>query len=519
MLGLRLRNEFTDRRMRGTAIELTNTNNTGATQVPAHYFLEITYPTHDLLKGLKAIGPDQGRPVVTIGERGAGKSHIMGALYHAVTEPSSTAAWLKNWSTRLQDPEVGSIPLRNNTHVIGASLHRQQHKFLWDVLFEEHPNGEYIKGKWDGLGADRTDVPSHALMLELFKRTPTMLLFDEFQTWFDGLRNTKEEPARYWAFNFIQILAEIAKEHPELLVLVVSVRNGTTDAYQQIHRVNPVQIDFRGGGSAEKIQSDRRRMLLHRLFENRLQIAESDIADRIETHRAEFFRLAHTSGTEKVRKTREFKEAWPFAPHLLQLLEDQVLVATDAQETRDLIRILANLFRCRGDAAPLITAANFQLEDRESEVQALLDSVANLHHRALRDKAVRNLMSVKEAVPEHGSLIPHLKEIVSALWLRSIAVGNMAGAEPAVLQTDITRDEPVDDNAFEAELSCIVENSFNIHEVGGRLVFKEEENPQAMVMASARNDKLFQDRSDHVELARKYGTSSPETTKSPEHRV
>ena len=150
----------------------------------------------------------------------------------------------------------------------------------------------------------------------------------------------------------------------------------------------------------------------------------------------------------------------------MQLLEDQVLVATDAQETRDLIRILANLFRSRGDAAPLITAADFQLEDKESEVQALLDSVANLHHRALRDKAVRNLMSVKEALPEHDSLIPHLTEIVSALWLRSIAV-ETCSAEPAVLQADITRDKPVDDNAFEAELSSIVENSFNIHEVGG----------------------------------------------------
>ena len=156
----------------------------------------ITYPTHDLLKGLTAIGPDQGRPVVTIGERGAGKSHIMGALYHAVTDPSSTEAWLQNWSTRLQDPEIGSIPLRDNTHVIGVSLQRQLYKFLWDVLFDEHPYGEYIKGKWDGFGADQTDVPSHRLMLELFEHTPTMLLFDEFQTWFEGLRNTKEEPAR-----------------------------------------------------------------------------------------------------------------------------------------------------------------------------------------------------------------------------------------------------------------------------------------------------------------------------------
>jgi hypothetical protein len=53
-----------------------------------------------------------------------------------------------------------------------------------------------------------------------------MLLLDEFQTWYDGLTNTKQYPWKNWAFNFIQILSEISKEHPDLLALVVSVRNG-----------------------------------------------------------------------------------------------------------------------------------------------------------------------------------------------------------------------------------------------------------------------------------------------------
>jgi hypothetical protein len=50
---------------------------------------------------------------------------------------------------------------------------------------------------------------------------------------------------------------------------------------------------------------------------------------------------------------------------------------------------------------------------------------------------------------------------VGALWLRSIAVGNLAGADPATLQVDITRQKPLDENAFQVELATIVENSFN----------------------------------------------------------
>ena len=502
MLGLKLRDEFKSRRLKGTAIELSNDANTGATQVSARDFLEITYPTLDLLKGIESVGPQKGRPVVVIGERGLGKSHLMAALYHAVSDPGSTGGWLKSWSAALGDPAIGQIALREGMLVIGESLHRQRYKFLWDILFERHPHGTYIKGKWEGMGAGKTDIPSDQLIIEMLRRTPTMLLLDEFQTWFDGLTNTKQYPWKNWAFNFIQILSEIAKEHPELLVLVVSVRNGTSDAYQQIHRVNPVQVDFRAGGSPDKIQHDRRRMLLHRLFENRLQIGEAEVEGLLDVHVRECFRLLGTPTSEQDRKRRDFVESWPFAPQLLQLLEDQVLVATDAQETRDLIRILASLYKSRGELSSVLTAADFRLEDDASGIGALLDSVANQQHRALRDKALRNLTSVTEAVPDHGTRVPHLQEIVGALWLRSIAVGNMAGAEPAILQVDLTQSKPIDDNAFQVELATVIENSFNIHQDGARLVFKEEENPQAKVMASARNDKLFTDGSDLAQLAK-----------------
>ncbi|KJJ99199.1 hypothetical protein UB44_13745 [Burkholderiaceae bacterium 26] len=502
MLGLTLREEFQGKRLKGTAIELSNDQNTGATQIAAQQFLKITYPTHDLLKGIEAVGPNQGRPVVVIGERGLGKSHLMAALYHAVTDPTSTSAWLNAWATTLAEPSISKIALRDGMHVIGESLHRHRYKFLWDVLFENHPNGTYIKGKWEGQGASKTEIPSDKLIIELLESKPTMLLLDEFQTWYDGLTNTKQYPWKNWAFNFIQILSEIAKERPDLLVLVISVRNGGSDAYQQVHRVNPVAIDFKAGGSAERIQQDRRRMLLHRLFDNRLQLANGTIESLVAQHVAESFRLLDVPPAEQERKRQEFTESWPYAPHLLRLLEEQVLIATDAQETRDLIRILANLYKSRGDAVPVLTAADFRLDDSTSGIGALLEAVANQHHRTLREKAQQNIISVQEARHDHPSSAPHLQEIVGALWLRSIAVGNLAGAEPATLQLDITRDKPVDDNAFQVELATIVENSFNIHQEGAKLLFREEENPRAKLMAYARNDKLFADGTDQEQLAK-----------------
>jgi hypothetical protein len=498
MLGLTLRDEFKGRRLKGTAIELTNRNNTGATQVAAGEFLKITYPSTDVLRMLEAAGPDQGRPIVLKGERGLGKSHLMAVLYHSLTDHPSAKSWLDHWATTLGNPKLSSLPLRAGMHVISESLHQQHYKYLWDVLFDNHPHGAYCRGKWEAQGDKKTDVPSDTIIMEMLERTPTALILDEFQTWFDGLTNTKQYPWRTWAFNFIQILSEIAKEHPDRLVLVASVRNGTTDAFQQIQRVNPVIVDFKGPSAKQ----DRSRLLLHRLFENRLQVSRAQIDSLIGPHVQEYIRLKNTPPAEHDRVRADFVETWPFATHLMQLLEDQVLIATSAQGTRDLIRVLADLFKQCGDLTAIITAADFRLDDDTSGIAALLDSVANQHHAKLREKALRNLEAVRDAVPDVAKRLPRLEGIIGALWLRSLADINQAGADRATLHVDVTRDKAVDDNAFQVELSTIVENSFNIHEDGNRYIFKEEENPQAKLIASARNDKLFQEAQDLAHLAR-----------------
>jgi len=290
MLGLNLREEFRGKRLKGTAIELSNEKQTGAIQRPASEFLEITYPSSDVLRAIEAIGPSKDKPVVLMGERGQGKSHLLAVLYHLLKDTAATQRWLKSWGDRLGNKKFAELPLRQGMHLISHSLHRQQYKFLWDLIFDNHPHGQYIRGKWEALGDKKPEVPSDQLMLELFQKQPTAIILDEFQTWFDGLTNTKQFPWRTWAFNFIQILSEIAGNHPELVVLVVSVRNGNSDAFQQIHRVSPEVVDFKG----PQADRDRRKLLLHRLFENRLNVDDSTIENAISDHINEYIRLYET---------------------------------------------------------------------------------------------------------------------------------------------------------------------------------------------------------------------------------
>jgi hypothetical protein len=497
MLSLNLRSEFTGKRLIGTTIDFNNRNGTGALDKSAIDFLNITYPSIDLLKTIEAVEPGKSRPTVIIGARGQGKSHLMAAVSHMLKDSVAGHHWLEEWGNRLGNPEISKLSLRTDMDVIVESLHLHNYKFLWELLFDKHPHGKFVKGKWEGQGNNKTEIPGYELLVELFQFQPTLLILDEFQTWYEGLTNNKQYPWRNWAFNFIQILSEIAEKSPDLFGLVVSVRDGVSDAAQQIYRVNPVRIDFKG----PQAKHDRQKLLLYRIFENRMQISENDINGIIDNHLNEYLRLNHVTGSEHEKVKQEFLDAWPYAPHLLKLLDDQVLIATETQETRDLIRILVDVFKTAGNA-PIITAADFSIVNKNSGVSSLLDSVANQMQRNLRDKAYRNFEAVRDAMASSSSAIQHLEAILSSLWLRSLSIESMAGAEANQLQVDITRNKPIDDNQFQAELALIEENSFNIHRKGNRLVFLNEENPQAKLMAHAKNDRLFENNEDQDALAK-----------------
>jgi hypothetical protein len=493
MLGLKLRDEFSGKRLSGTMIELHNRKGTGALDKSASDFLKITYPSIDMLKTVEAVQAGRAEPVVIIGSRGQGKSHLMAALSHMHMDHAASKKWLSDWSSRLGNPAIANLELQSDMHVITESLHLQQFKYLWDVLFENHPHGVAARAKWEDRG---TEVPGFDLVHEMAVKQPFVLILDEFQTWFEGLTNTKQHPRRNWAFNFIQILSEISEKHPDLLTLVVSVREGNSDAAQQLFRVNPKRIDFKG----PEAKRDRQRLLLYRVFENRMNIPDADINHLINTHVEEYLRLNHISGAEHEKHRKEYLDAWPFSPRLLQLLDDQVLIAAETQETRDLLRILVDVFKAAGENSAILTAADFKLTSKKAGVTSLLDSVASQLHRDLRENALRNLEAVQNGVASEQ--VPHLEAILSALWLRSMSLENHAGAEPAELQLDITESKAIDDNQFSAELAIIEDNSFNIHRQANRLVFKNEVNPQAKLLAHAKNEKLFQHDEDVDHLAK-----------------
>lgn len=495
MLGLILRQEFAGKLLRGTMIDIGSKGNGIHLRQSPEEFLNITYPSHDVIKALECVAPEKGKPVVIMGERGQGKSHVLATLFHAVSKPEVAKSWLSQWAKRLNRTELQGINFRSDMFVVIESLHDGSYTTLWDLLFDRHPEGARFRGRWE---SKDSPWPEKDLIVAMFQTRPTMLILDELGTWFDGLRNSEAKPEKSWAFTFIQILAEIAASHPDIFVLVSTVLHGNTDAYQQIHRVGEQLINFQG---AEAI-SDRRRLLLHRLFENRINIPNGDIDNAIKVHVDEYLRLRSIPQQEQNRVSSEFQESWPFSPQLVTLLEKQLLLAVKLQETRDLIKLLANIYKSVSSDAVLITPSDVDVESSTSEFAKMLTAASETTLRDLRDKAILNIQAVRDADSEWNKSLPDLKGIMSSLWIRSITAGNSAGASLEDLQTDVTKTAAKNDNIFQSQVLRIVDSSFNIHKNGDLFVFRSEENPETRLLASARNDKLFIDGSDELQLAK-----------------
>lgn len=490
MLGLKLRPEFATTRLQETVVSLNKNSPTSFVNQETTRILEITYPTIDVLRSLEAcFNPEERRTLVIMGDRGQGKSHIMGLLHHAYQAPSAVTQWLEQWKDRLSySPKI--IEPKLSFQVITVALHEQEFPFLWSPLFTQHPEGKALQAKLetrreiDG-GGQKT--PSRSDLEAAFKAQPTVLIFDEFQTWYENLEGLEAK----WAFTFIQILSEIAKDIPSILKLVVSVRDGESDSYKQLHRVNPFIVNFQG----ETSKSDRHKLLVHRLFENRRQINSDQIKGAIDVYFREWCRLLGKKGPDVQTALDHQVVSWPFSNDLLQVLDEQMSLALNVQGTRDFIIVLANLYKKVGEQEPIITPAHFGLdEDKDEDLKRFVAALGSNVTNRLAKIALQNIRVVREGLKDQCP--PIAERALASLYIRSLSLGNKVGATREQIQADLSIIQPFSDGIFKDDWGQICDNSYNVHEVSNRFAFKIEENPRTKVLAHARNDKIFQQGED-----------------------
>ncbi|MBL0717598.1 MAG: hypothetical protein JJV89_06075 [Desulfosarcina sp.] len=131
MIGLKLRNEFLGTYMPGTAISLRTSDDQGAAQKSPDYILSITYPTSDIQTALKAISSRRsGRPIILMGDRGKGKSHIMAVMHHAIQSPEVVENWLNNWGKKTGNDEMKGFEMVKGFIAISEPVHNHEYPLL-----------------------------------------------------------------------------------------------------------------------------------------------------------------------------------------------------------------------------------------------------------------------------------------------------------------------------------------------------------------------------------------------------
>ncbi|MGH9401822.1 MAG: hypothetical protein ACRD2P_06920 [Terriglobia bacterium] len=121
--------------MRATAIELSNRQNTGWTQRKAAVeLLDITYPTWDVRRALDAVSAAAaGKPIVMMGQRGSGKSHLMALVHHAFGSPDQVESWASSWGQKLDADKLKNPKLQRGFMPLSETLSNQEYPYLWDV--------------------------------------------------------------------------------------------------------------------------------------------------------------------------------------------------------------------------------------------------------------------------------------------------------------------------------------------------------------------------------------------------
>ena len=277
MQPLELRDEFLSKHMRATAIELRNKQKHRPGRSVAPKTSSGSPIRHRMCSAhwRRSLWLHRASPSCSSVSAGRGKSHIMALLHHAFSSPRAVAEWGTQWGAKLNSAKLKALKLQSGFQPISETLSNQEYAYLWDLIFDRHPKGEYYKGQFKHAG---TTVPAKSILQDMFapaahrprpRRVPDLVRRPARRR---GARQRPEAQAVGLQLHPDSVGAVHGTPRP---VHGWSCPCGTT-APRRSSRFTvtaAVVIDFKG----ETAKEDRKRLLLHRLFKNRDNFGESAV--------------------------------------------------------------------------------------------------------------------------------------------------------------------------------------------------------------------------------------------------
>lgn len=446
--------------------------------------LTATFPSAALKRLLVCLGAslsardgDRKGNFVISGGYGAGKSHLLLALYHTLAHPDVARSWLEQHSITFEPPPGAVVVLMPMTNLTRSGTDEPV-EYLWEPIFSALG--------YEGFRHTGNNFPTVTDLRKAVAGRKVFLIVDELERWFMPIRDRHQAEAN---ISFLQNLNEFARNPENGLFVVLTLLNLEPRIGNIVGRDDAFFEDLTGA-------PDRRQVVLHRLVQSVNQSAAQRIVDAYLDQYRPVDAHVHIGNYESYRQ--EMLRCYPFHPATIETVFARYSSVARREETsyqnsRGALYLLAHVLQetqppGHGGTGQLQTRDLLLPGDISLTVEQFVSDLNNLDPRLIEIARENVARSVEQRVPFAAS-------ILSAVLLHSLGdprTDRRLGADFGDVLLGTLRptngSAAITASAVQMALQQLEETALNLHFEPSppRWLFRAEVNIVAQVNRRAR---------------------------------
>lgn len=417
-------------------------------------FFSTTYPSNAIKNVLKVvneklIGESNQGGFVLSGSYGSGKTHALVTLYNIFRYPEIASKWIEYHNIKFN---LASIQKENNVCMLSTS--EVDPDYLWEPIFKSLG--------YENLLNDIKRYPTVDIIESLAKDKKTAIFIDELERWYGSFNSEQDSELIESNRMFLQNLLEVASDNDNLFVFIGFLEENR-ELKEIINRINPRKEDMAATGDKEKI-------IIHRLFETkREEIPINKIVSVVDKYINNYVKAEISF--ENIENYRDkMISCYPFHPELLSILDDIYDAASESQNVRGEMQILADL-----------VSNNYLDKD--------LFLISDLDVRPLQsiDYLITNRFTSDMKICLDNNL-DYSKEILTSILLFTLDT-RRGVAEKQDIYLSVLRPGVINKIDIEVTLDNLLGTAHYLHKKNTGYLFKDERNIFALIKSNAEKIK------------------------------
>jgi len=466
--------------------------------------LSATFPSQALLNLLQRLQvslaadstADRKGNFICSGGYGSGKSHLLLALYHLLSNQDTAKEWLAQHQIEFSPPDDAKVillPMNQITNPDGSSV-----DYLWEPIFEALG--------YTGFNHTGANFPAAKHIKEAVQGRHVFLIIDEIERWY--MPQSQNQAQAHANLTFLQNLTEYCQAAANGVFTVITLLGIAEDIHSIINRVDAFKDDLTQA-------PDRRQIAIHRLIESVQAEGAAAVVDAYIEH----YRMAgDLLPSDDASYREEMIKCYPFHPAAIETVfrrYSSVASLDDAsyQNSRGALHLLAHVLKQvfdEGSPSSIAQADLIRVGDIALSNQRIYEGLATLDAK---------LVSIARNNINDSAQVDNSEALLSTVLLYSLGdpeAERRLGAEMQDLLLGVMRPESspsggVSVSQVQECMSGLQDSAMNLwaEENPPRWVFKADISIQAQVSRKARTEEVRKKVPKAIQDALKKLISSP----------